>query len=169
LIFTDEASFRQDSTLHATWSRVGCPPEVPVTGQRKSVKIFGAIELCKARFHYRQDTVFNASTYFAFLEQLARSYRRQGAVLIQDNATYHKDGDVWAWFDANRRWLEVHQLPPYSPELNPTERLWRYTRQTGTHNRYFPDEKELTGTLSRVFGEMQTYPELIRPHLQSFL
>ncbi|PYU01549.1 MAG: hypothetical protein DMG38_03325 [Acidobacteria bacterium] len=87
----------------------------------------------------------------------------------QDNATYHTDGDVWAWFDANRHWLEVHQLPPYSPALNPTERLWRYTRQTGTHNRYFPDEKELIGTLSRVFGEMQTYPELIRPYLQSFL
>jgi len=27
----------------------------------------------------------------------------------------------------------------------------------------------LTGTLNRVFGEMQTYPELIRPYLQSFL
>jgi hypothetical protein len=36
-----------------------------VTGQRKSVKILGAIELWKARFHYRQETVFNASTYFA--------------------------------------------------------------------------------------------------------
>jgi hypothetical protein len=84
LIFTDEASFRQDSTLHTTWSRVGCPPEVPVTGQRKSVKILGAIELRKARFHYRQETVFNACTYLAFLEQLARSYRRQGAILIQD-------------------------------------------------------------------------------------
>jgi hypothetical protein len=56
-----------------------------VTGQRKTVKIFGAIELWKARFHYRQETVFNASTYFAFLEQLARSYRQQGAMLIQDN------------------------------------------------------------------------------------
>jgi hypothetical protein len=48
-----------------------------VTGQRKSVKIFGAIELWKARFHYRQDTVFNASTYFAFLEQLL--YEREAA------------------------------------------------------------------------------------------
>ena len=84
MIFSDEASFRQDSTLHATWSRIGCPPEVPVTGQRKSVKILGAIELWKARFHYRQETVFNASTYFSFLEQLARGDRRQGAILIQD-------------------------------------------------------------------------------------
>lgn len=29
LLFTDEASFRQDSTLHATWSRIGHPPEFP--------------------------------------------------------------------------------------------------------------------------------------------
>ena len=60
-----------------------------MTGQRKSVKILGAIELFRTRFHYRQETVFNASTYLAFLEQLAASYRRQGAILIQDNASYH--------------------------------------------------------------------------------
>jgi DDE superfamily endonuclease len=127
LIFTDEASFRQDSTLHATWSRVGCPPEVPVTGERKSVKILGAIELWRTRFDYRQDTVFNASTYLGFLEQLAGRYRRQGAIMIQDNASYHKDAEVWGWFKSNRHWLEVHQLPPYSPELNPTERLWQHS------------------------------------------
>jgi putative transposase len=58
LIFTDEASFRQDSTLHATWSRIGHPPEVSVTRQRKSVKILGAIEVWQARFHHQWDTVF---------------------------------------------------------------------------------------------------------------
>ena len=80
--------------MHATWSRIGHPPEVPVTGARKSVKILGAIELSRTRFHYRQDTGFNAITYLAFLEQLARSYRRRGAILIQDNASYHKDAEV---------------------------------------------------------------------------
>jgi hypothetical protein len=95
------------------------------------VKIFGAIELWRTRFDYRQDTVFNAVTYLGFLEQLARRYRRQGAILIQDNASYHKKKEVWAWFKCNRHWLEVHQLPPYSPELNPTERLWQHTRRAG--------------------------------------
>src|ERR1019366_4206590 len=88
LIFTDEASFRQDSTLHATWSRVGHPPEVPVTGERQSVKILGAFELWSARFHYGQAPVFNASTYLDFLHRLALHYRRRGAILIQDNASY---------------------------------------------------------------------------------
>ncbi len=168
MIFTDEASFRQDSTLHATWSRVGCPPEVPVTGERKSVKILGAIELWRTRFDYRQDTVFNADSYLGFLEQLARRYRRQGAILIQDNASYHKDAEVWNWFKSNRHWLEVHQLPPYSPELNPTERLWQHTRKNGTHNRFFSGLDALVTTLTRVFGEMQSHPQLISSYLAPF-
>lgn len=100
--------------MHATWSRVGHPPEFWVTGDRKTVKILGAIELWRTRFHYRQDSVFTAATYLAFLKRLARHYRRQGAILIQDNASYHKDLEVGRWFGANRHWLEVHQLPAYS-------------------------------------------------------
>jgi transposase len=102
------------------------------------------------------------------LEQLARSYRRQGAILIQDNASYHKDAEVWGWFRSNRHWLEVHQLPPYSPEFNPTERLWQHTRRTGTHKRYFASRAELETTLTRVFGEMQCHPALIRSYLLPF-
>jgi len=147
---------------------VGCPPEVPVSGERKSVKILGAIELWRTRFDYRQDSVFNASTYLAFLEQLARRYRRQGAIMIQDNASYHKDAEVWGWFKSNRHWLEVHQLPPYSPELNPTERLWQHTRKTGTHNRFFAGVDALVATLTRVFGEMQSDPQSISSYLAPF-
>jgi len=118
---------------------------------------------------YITEKVFNAETYLSFLEHLARCYRRRGAILVQDNASYHKDKDVWAWFRKNRHWLEVHQLPPYSPELNPAERLWQHTRKKGTHNRYFATLDELTATLTRVFGEIQTTPDIIRSYLQPFL
>lgn len=100
--------------------------------------------------------------------EIAPRYRRQGAILVQDNASYHKDGNVWAWFSANRQWLEVHHLPPYSPEFNPTERLWQHTRKNGTHNRYFADIAQLYGTLTRVFRDMQSDPESIRAYLRPF-
>ena len=32
----------------------------------------------------------------------ALPYRRRGAILIQDNAAYHKDAEVWGWFKSNR-------------------------------------------------------------------
>src|SRR5664279_3278702 len=82
--------------------------------------------------------------------------------------SYHKDVEVWSWFKSNRHWLEVHQLPPYSPELNPTERLWQHTRKSGTHNRFFGGVDALLATLTRVFGEMQSHPELIRSYLTPF-
>src|SRR5437899_12666421 len=103
------------------WYQTSKPPNSAQSGNSPST-----------RFHYAQDTVFNATTYGAFLERLGRHYRRRGAMLIQDNASYHKDKDVWGWFKSNRHWLEVHQLPAYCPELNPTERIWQHTRRTGT-------------------------------------
>lgn len=143
-----------------------------MTGARKSVKVFGAVNLQKAGFIYRRDTVFNAKTYLCFLEQMARSCRKghgHRIHLIQDNASYHKDKDVWRWFGENRKWLEVHQLPAYSPEFNATERLWHHTRITGTHNRYFATEGELLDTLTSVFDGIQKYPEQIRGYLRPFL
>ncbi|MCB9026579.1 MAG: transposase [Bdellovibrionaceae bacterium] len=68
MIFGDEANFRQDSTLHRTWSRKGCQPLVPVTGQRKSVKIFGCVDVTSSKFIYSADEVFNVPSYLNFLE-----------------------------------------------------------------------------------------------------
>src|SRR5437867_2009651 len=104
----------------------------------------------------------------AFLEQLGRHYRRRGAMLIQDNASYHKDKDIWSWFKSHRDWLEVHQLPAHCPELNPTERLWQHTRKTGTHNRFFATVTELAATVTRVFTDMQRFPMHIEAYLAPF-
>ena len=120
-----------------------------------------------AKFLYRRDTVFNAETYLDFLEQVAGHYYPRPVFWIQDNASYHKDGHVWEWFASNRAWWTVTNLPPYSPELNATERLWHHTRITATHNRYFAHQSELNGTLTRVFRSIQRRPDQIRsigPH-----
>lgn len=141
---------------------------MPVTGQRKSVKIFGCVEIHSAQFLYHRDTVFNAETYLGFLEQIAKRYHRRKVFYIQDNASYHKDGDVWNWFKDNRRWIEVSNLPPYSPEFNAAEPLWKYTRKVGTHNRYFENETEIVETLTRVFRSIQKNPDQIRGYLRPF-
>jgi transposase len=156
--------------LHATWSKRGHQPLVPVTGQRKSIKIFGCIDIFAAKFIYYQDSVFNATTYLEFLEKkVARRYHRKKIFYIQDNASYHKDGTIWEWFNDNRKWIEVYNLPPYSPEFNAAEPLWKYTRKVGTHNRYFESETEIIDTLTTVFTGIQKNPKPIEGYLQPFL
>ncbi|WP_340610506.1 transposase, partial [Xenorhabdus bharatensis] len=48
----------------------------------------------------------------------------------------------------NIRW---HYLPPYSPNLNPIERLWKYANEQVRNNVYFPDTKTFRKTLHHFF------------------
>jgi hypothetical protein len=67
IVFEDEASFRQNSTIHATWSKRGHQPLISVLGARKSIKVFGCVELVSAKFNYQTtDESFNADTSLNF-------------------------------------------------------------------------------------------------------
>ena len=63
--------------------------------------------------------------------------------IILDNAPWHKKAI---------RLMEYISLPPYSPDLNPIEQVWRITRREKTHNRYFSSLEKLTNTLDRYFS-----------------
>lgn len=142
-----------------------------MTGERKSVKIFAAVEVYTAQFVYRRDRVFNGQTYLSFLDRsMAPQYYRRGqrVLYIQDNASYHKEAEVWEWFAANRAWLEVCLLPPYSPELNASEPLWHHTRVHATHNRSFKSEEEIRASLGKTFRSMRRHPQQIMGYLQPF-
>jgi DDE superfamily endonuclease len=172
IVFADEASFRQTPTLHATWAKRGSQPQIPTRGERHTQKIFGAVRLDNAGFIYlHQESYFQWETYLAFLEQVVvpAFYRRRHRIyLIQDNASYHKKQETYDWFKANRRYLEVFQLPPYWPELNATERIWKYTRKHVTHNRFFETPQDLCQALFRRFEYVRHHPQEIAGLLHSF-
>jgi transposase len=134
-------------------------------GKRKSQKLLAGVEPATGKFAYRgQSEYFNAETYIAFLDEilLPSFYKRNHRIyLIQDNASYHKAPEVYAWFKANRKRLEVFLLPPYSPEFNGVEQIWRYTRKKATHNRYFDTVEELCEALFATFDDIQQNPESI--------
>lgn len=172
IVFEDEASFRQTPTLHATWARCGSQPQIPSRGERNTQKIFGAVRLDNAAFAYwHLEDYFHWETYLIFLEKvLVPAFYRRGhrLYLIQDNASYHKKQETYEWFEKNRRYVEVFQLPPYWPELNATERIWQYTRKHATHNRFFEQPQQLCQALFRTFANIQRHPEEIQNLLRPF-
>jgi transposase len=122
-------------------------------------------------FEYMMDEVFNHKTYMVFLETtVSKMFENNRQIhYIQDGASYHKDGDVWYWFRENRKWIEVYNLPAYSPEFNATETLWKYTRKEGTHNKNFETKREVEDTLHNVFQKIQHSPQNIMGYMQPFL
>jgi transposase len=138
-------------------------------GQKRTLKIFGTIELFCARFLYHFQTIFNADTYIGYLETILKKYFPRKIYLIQDNASYHKNRNVWAWFSEHRRYIEVYNLPAYSPEFNALEKIWHHTRLHGTHNRYFASQDELRSTLISTFRSIQKNPSQVQGYLNPYL
>jgi transposase len=108
---------------------------------RKSIALFGAVQIRSGKLVTMTASPFNAEAFAVFLRYLAR-HRRQGArtVLIVDNAGYHHPPNCPTS-------LRLDYLPPYSPDLNPIERVWKLLRRLRVHNEYFE-------TLDRLLHEV---------------
>ncbi len=97
------------------------------------------------------------------LLDVARAYPADGyreVVLVIDNAPWHRERPVdWAL----RRYphLTLYRLPPYSPQLQPIERLWRPLRQRSTHNVLFDELTELEHALRSGLGYYRARPQAV--------
>jgi transposase len=120
---------------------------------RKSIGVFGAVRIMDGCLVTRQESVFDAVTFQSFLCQLVR-HRRKGHILVLmvDNARWHHANYLQPWLYEHRHVLHLDFLPPYSPELNPIERVWKLTRYICTHNRYFPTLEDLLTVVRRQFN-----------------
>lgn len=124
---------------------------------RKTVALFGAVQPGAGRLVTRFEPRFNAGTFEAFLRQLLR-HRARGRrlVAILDNASYHYARALDPFLAAQREVLRLLFLPPYSPALNPIERVWKLTRRLCTHNRYFPQLEGLVEAVADQMGHWRT-------------
>lgn len=135
------------------------PPEVkePVVFQeptRKKVSIFGSVNVHNGHFLYMISTIFNAETFAEHLKQLIlQRPKGKKILLILDNARYHHAILIRPWLEENKRKIELFFLPPYSPELNPAELIWKFSRYSVTHNRYFPTIDDLSDALEMKFRD----------------
>jgi transposase len=161
LLLGDEASFPQGGTLTYTWARRGQQPQVKTSGKRKGYKVFGLIEYFTGHFFYQgQEGRLNSAAYIAFLRRVL-AQTTQPILLIQEGARYHTSTETKAFFAQQAARLQVFQLPTYSPDYNPIEKLWKKIKQQDTHLHYFPTFEALTAKVEQALLKFANIPEEI--------
>ena len=119
---------------------------------RKSVACFGAVSLHTGKLVTTFEPKFNAESFQRFLELLLiHRPRGKRLALVLDNAKYHHARVLQPWLHQHRKLLTPLFLPPYSPELNPIERVWKLTRRLATHNRHFPTLDDILNAVRERF------------------
>jgi transposase len=78
----------------------------------------------------------NSATFKKHLKKVIKSLPDEKLIIVLDNVRYHHAKKLKPFLEQNRERLELMFLPPYSPDLNPIERVWWFMRKKITHNRY---------------------------------
>lgn len=150
ILFIDSAHPTMATKVVCGWIKKGVNKPIAQTASRTRVNVMGAIELSTMNVEsYRPDYV-NAETTVSFLDQLKIAYPNAPKIhIILDQSGYHRSQLVRD--AALERNIELHYLPPYSPNLNPIERLWKVMNEQTRDNVFFSSAKSFRDAISGFF------------------
>ena len=138
LYFQDEGRFGRINTVQRCWCKKGVIPTVTQQLIREYTYVFSAVcpetgELCSLIMPHA-----NSETMNIFLKTLSKQQQDERIILCMDKAGWHTTKqlkipkNIILWF-----------LPPYSPELNPVELIWRELRGKYFNNKTFNSLNEV--------------------------
>ncbi|WP_251973654.1 IS630 family transposase [Sphaerotilus microaerophilus] len=159
ILFADEAGMRSDYHAGTTWAPQGQTPVVRSTGKRVSVQMISAVS-ANGQLHFMlHEGRTTAEVFVKFLRQLMTD-RTQKVILVVDGHSIHKAGIVQEYVNSTDGLLRLHYLPPYSPQLNPDEQVWKNVKERVSKQKP-TDKASLRSLIERALLRLQDLPALV--------
>jgi transposase len=140
------------------WAAKGTRPTVWRQTQYDYLYVFGAVCPQTGQSAGLLAPWVNTSVVNAFLREFSGELAPDvQAVLIWDQAGFHTAKDVCVPEN-----ITIIPLPPYSPQLNPVEKLWQYLRQHYWSNRVYADYDALRIAAIDAWQQVALKPNLVK-------
>jgi len=143
----DEARYGLAPVTRRMWTTRGTEVVCPVNKQYKWGYVFGALQVGGAGCEFLLSPTVSKEADRSFLEQISRRDPDAMHVVIGDGAGFHhrEKGPL----EAVPKNVRILTLPPYSPELNPVEKLWDIMKDS-LCNRVYETLEEVEKDITRV-------------------
>ena len=157
----DEHRYGLITVLRKVWTLPGCKPVSPYQTRYQWGYVYGALEVeGNGATEFLFSPTVNIEASEAFLQQIAASDKECEHVVIWDGAGFHQKPGAHPIPER----IHLLQLPAYSPELNPVEKLWDQLKDEIGNHLYEPlDEIEaaITPLLEAYWSDAQKVRSLI--------
>jgi|SaaInlLV_10m_DNA_2_1039722.scaffolds.fasta_scaffold31642_1 transposase len=164
IYFVDSVHPEHQTRLAYGWIMKGDRKSIATTGRQYRLNIMGGICLNGHKIIYEQAEKVDEYSIQSFLYRLRKKHPGQYKVhIIWDNAGYHCSKKVQAF--AQELGITLHYLPPYSPNLNPIERLWKIMHEQVTYNRYYEKFSDFTEAIQYFFRHIGKKKRLLRSRI----
>lgn len=158
--FLDSTHPTHNTTLSYGWILKGHKNDkfIKTNTGRSRLNLNGALNLTKHNALVLEENTIDSKATIHLFKELLKEHQRGKIYMILDNASHHHSKTVTLWLKKHRR-LKTVFLPPYSPNLNLIERLWRFFHQKITNNHYFETYEEFRKTSLKFFKNLDYYKE----------
>lgn len=151
LLFFDEARFGTHSKLGHAWYPKGSRTQVKVKLGFKSFYTYSATNHLSGKHFSLIMPKVNTECMNVYLHELSINLKDKKALLVVDGAGWHKSKRIIVPWN-----IEIIYLPPYSPELNPVERLWNYIKYHTIRNKIYSSLCELEDKVCQFINNITT-------------
>lgn len=126
------------------------------TGRRR-LNIVGAINATSLKpTIIMTESNCNKELIMEYIKHLKEEYKdKKQITIILDNASYNRAYEVQDYAAENQ--IELLYLPPYAPNLNLIERLWRFFKKKVMKNKYYKDYNEFENQVTSFFENFESY------------
>jgi len=165
LLFMDSVHPAHNTTYSKLWAEKGKPRWISSNTGREHLNISGLYEPNNQEVTIQKDSTINSKTTIELLKKCNERYQdKQNIIIYLDNASYHKSKEVKEYL-ASQSKIKLSFLPPYSPNLNLIERLWKFTNEKIINLKYFPTFKEFENRVTSFFENIEIYKEELKTRI----
>jgi transposase len=166
IFFGDAAHMRSDHHAGRTWGKRGETPVVETTGARHRMSLISAITARgHMRFMIKEKGGVNAEVFIEFLKRLMTGAKRP-VILIVDRGPAHIAKKTKAFVESLNGKLRLFYLPPYSPDRNPDELVWKHLKADTVGRMAITDKADFKTKVRSSMRQLQSNPEKIRSFYQ---
>lgn len=159
--FMDAVHPQHNPVIACGWIKRGEDREIRSNTGRRRVNINGAIDLERLEPVVRFDDTINTDSTIALFEQLEQvNLAATWIYVICDNARYYRSKAVKEYLKTSR--IKLVFLPPYAPNLNLIERLWKFFKKKVLYNRYYESFDEFRTACEEFFTNPREYHRELR-------
>lgn len=151
IYFMDAVHPQFQSKSVCGWIKKGEIKTLPTTSDQYRMHFVGALNLIGMKILAQEYETVNGESVLDFLKHLESNSQANAIHVICDNGPSNKNKKIKEYLKTSK--IKIHYLPPYSPNLNPIERLWKILREKKTYNKCYEKFDDFKIAIRKFFFE----------------
>ena len=151
LMFQDEAGFGRINKPKRCWCIKGVRPTVPCHHIREYRYAYGAVEPVTGESFFLVLPNCDTICMNVFLDELSKAYAKDTILMVCDGASWHRSKGLKVPEN-----IHLLNIPPYTPEMNPIEQIWKQLRSMGFRNEVFKTLKHVIDRLCETIRRLSS-------------